>query len=124
MNIKEFIKQLDNLGKNKDKFFDNVANSYKKGYLKEIKQITPVVTGNIRRNYYATKGNLNTNKGVYVQIYNKAEYSDYVDKGHRARGGKAFVNGQHMSERTRAAMDEPFKKLLFKKYLQYIKKGK
>ena len=41
-----------------------------------------------------------------MDIVNPVEYASYVEYGHRTRGGKGFVRGQFMLEKSRQEVDK------------------
>lgn len=85
---------------------DNAQDNYKKEAKKLLNEIgmklkaktvlkTPVDTGVLRRSWrYRTK---NENEGI---LSNNVKYAPYVEYGHRTRGGKSFVDGVYMLEKS------------------------
>ena len=56
---------------------------------------TPVDTGVLRRSWkYKT---INENEGI---LSNGVHYAQYVEYGHRTRGGKSFIDGVYMLEKS------------------------
>ena len=67
---------------------------------REIKRLTPVQSGNLRRRWFSEVSR-KTND-VAITISNDADYAPHVNYGHRVvRGGKTVghVEGQHMLEK-------------------------
>ena len=81
--------------------------------LRNTKMKTPVDTGQLRRSWELEKGDL------YVKLYNNVEYAQFVEFGHRTRGGKSYVEGVYMLktsfEKTKKDFENDLEKL-FKKY--------
>lgn len=88
------------------KTLNNAQDNYKKEAKKLLKEIgmklktrvvlkTPVDTGVLRRSWkYKT---INENEGI---LSNGVHYAQYVEHGHRTRGGKSFVDGVYMLEKS------------------------
>ena len=88
------------------KTLNNAQDNYKKEAKKLLKEIgmklktrvvlkTPVDTGVLRRSWkYKT---INENEGI---LSNGVHYAQYVEYGHRTRGGKSFVDGVYMLEKS------------------------
>ena len=63
--------------------------------IRKVKLKTPVDTGVLRRSWkYKT---INENEGI---LSNGVHYAQYVEYGHRTRGGKSFVDGVYMLEKS------------------------
>lgn len=63
--------------------------------LAKTKLLTPVVTGNLRRNWQATQVE-SIPGGCQVEIYNNTSYAPYVEYGHRNGGGYGWTDGRFM----------------------------
>lgn len=63
----------------------------------EVKDNTPVKTGNLRREWHVGSIEQRGNE-YYIEVYNNVEYVEPVEYGHRMPGGKGFVKGAHMME--------------------------
>ena len=96
------IQGLDELAKT----LDNAQDNYKKEAKKLLNEIgmnlktrvvlkTPVDTGVLRRSWkYKT---INENEGI---LSNSVHYASHIEYGHRTRGGKSFVDGVYMLEKS------------------------
>ena len=96
------IQGLDELAKT----LDNAQDNYKKEAKKLLNEIgmklktrvvlkTPVDTGVLRRSWkYKT---IDENEGI---LSNSVHYASHVNYGHRTRGGKSFVDGVYMLEKS------------------------
>ena len=58
--------------------------------LRNVKQRTPVDTGQLRRSWELEKGDL------YIKLFNRTEYALHVEYGHRTRGGRSYIEGVYM----------------------------
>lgn len=102
------MKDLDELAK----LFDDTAAVWKNeillkhcrqmgaGLVRHIKQKTPVITGNLRRNWHEKVEQ--TGEDVIIWAVNNVEYAPWVNDGHRIkRGGKTVgkTKGNHMLEK-------------------------
>ena len=88
------------------KTLNNAQDNYKKEAKKALNEIgmklkarvvlkTPVDTGVLRRSWkYKT---INENEGI---LSNGVHYAQHVEYGHRTRGGKSFVDGVYMLEKS------------------------
>lgn len=88
------------------KTLENAQGNYKKEAKKLLNEIgmklkarvvlkTPVDTGVLRRSWkYKT---INENEGI---LSNSVHYASHVEYGHRTRGGKSFVDGVYMLEKS------------------------
>ena len=88
------------------KTLNNAQDNYKKEAKKLLKEIgmklktrvvlkTPVDTGVLRRSWkYKT---INENEGI---LSNSVHYASHIEYGHRTRGGKSFVDGVYMLEKS------------------------
>ena len=69
--------------------------------------------GTLRRSWTLEKGDL------YVKVFNDIFYGQFVEFGHRTRGGKSYVEGVYMLktsfEKTKKHFENDLEKL-FKKY--------
>lgn len=68
--------------------------------LRDVKLKSPVKTGLLRGNWKSEIG--------YLEriIYNNTHYAQYVEKGHRTRNGKDFVQGHFMLEKAMRGVEE------------------
>jgi hypothetical protein len=90
--------------------------------LADAKRNTPVVTGFMRRSW-ATTPTVKTNKGVEKSIINTADYSSYVNYGHRVVNRKGetvgFVKGKFILEKAVGKVDKQLVKE-FKKEVERV----
>ncbi|MDF2907472.1 MAG: protein of unknown function phage head/tail component [Herbinix sp.] len=72
------------------------------------KRNTPVVTGFMRKMWGSTPTRRKKRKGAEKGMYNAADYSSYVNDGHRLVNGAGetigFVEGQHQLETAEKAV--------------------
>ena len=86
-----------------DAFYTGLLDEMMNGLLTDVKELTPVDRGHLRRNWFITKAK-RSGKVYHADIYNNIEYAPYVENGHRQIGvfylliparaiGKRLVNG-------------------------------
>ena len=63
--------------------------------IRKVKLKTPVDSGVLRKSWHSKKdGDLTR------VVYNNVKYASHVEYGHRTRGGKSFVDGVYMLEKS------------------------
>ena len=111
--IDSFLKNINNIQNNFHGDLQNLVEKHGGILLRNTKQRTPVDTGQLRRSWQLEKGDL------YVKLYNNVEYAQFIEYGHRTRGGKSYVEGVYMLktsfEKTEKDFENDLEKL-FKKY--------
>lgn len=84
-------KASNNFEKEAEKTLDNITSKF----IAKVKLKTPVDSGLLRRNWQPKKvGKLER------LVFNNTKYGQYVNYGHRTRGGKSVVEGVYMLEKT------------------------
>ena len=89
-----------------DAFYTGLLDEMMNGLLTDVKELTPVDRGHLRRNWFITKAK-RSGKVYHADIYNNIEYAPYVENGHRQEVGRyvpaigkrlvnGFVEGRHM----------------------------
>ena len=96
--LDEFTKTLNNASNNFDEEANKKLDIIASKLVAKVKLKTPVAKkngGTLRRNWQPKKvGKLER------VVYNNTEYASYVEYGHRTRGGKSFVDGVYMLEKS------------------------
>ena len=96
--LDEFTKTLNNASNNFEKEASKKLDSIASKLIAKVKLKTPVAKkngGTLRRNWQPKK------VGKFERlVYNNTSYGVYVNYGHRARGGKSFVEGVYMLEKS------------------------
>ena len=96
--LENFIKTLDSAGNNFYKEASKELDDITSRFIAKVKLKTPVAEkngGTLRRNWRPEK------IGRFERlVYNNTHYGSYVNYGHRTRGGKSFVQGVYMLEKT------------------------
>lgn len=93
--LDEFTKTLNNAQDNYKKEAKKLLNEIGMKLKTRVVLKTPVDTGVLRRSWkYKT---INENEGI---LSNGVHYAQYVNYGHRTRGGKSFVDGVYMLEKS------------------------
>ena len=105
--LDEFAKTLNNAQDNYKKETKKLLNEIGMKLKTRVVLKTPVDTGVLRRSWkYKT---INENEGI---LSNGVHYAQYVEYGHRTRGGKSFVDGVYMLEKsvkeTESELDKEF----------------
>lgn len=113
---KELKAMLDDIREIDVKVLNNAVNEG----VKVAKEHTNVVTGFMRKSWKATP-TAKKSKGAEKGIVNTADYSSYVNYGHRVvQGGvtKGFVTGQHMLEKANNKVE----KVLVKEFKKEVER--
>ena len=96
--LDEFTKTLNNASNNFEDEAEKALNNITNKLIAKVKLKTPVAKkngGTLRRNWQPKKiGKLER------LVYNNTSYGVYVNYGHRTRGGKSFVDGVYMLEKS------------------------
>lgn len=96
--LNEFTKTLENASNNFEDEAEKTLNNITNKLIAKVKLKTPVAKkngGTLRRNWQPKKiGKLER------LVYNNTSYGVYVNYGHRTRGGKSFVDGVYMLEKS------------------------
>ena len=111
--IDNFLNNINNIQNNFYEDLENLIKKYGVYLFTNTKMKTPVDTGQLRRSWELEKGDL------YVKLMNRTEYAQFIEYGHRTRGGKSYVEGVYMLktsfEKTKKDFNRDLDKL-FKKY--------
>ena len=70
-----------------DVFYTGLLDEMMNGLLTDVKELTPVDRGHLRRNWFTTKAR-RSGKHYRAEIYNNIEYAPYVENGHRQEVGR------------------------------------
>jgi hypothetical protein len=111
--IDELINQIERTRINFPRDLQKLIEKHGGKLLRDTKMKTPVDTGQLRRSWELEKGDL------YIKIYNNTSYAQFIEWGHRTKGGKSYVEGVYMLktsfEKTKKNFEEDLENL-FKKY--------
>ncbi|GBF01697.1 HK97 gp10 family phage protein [Lactiplantibacillus paraplantarum] len=88
--------------------------------LKGVKAKTPVDTGTLRRGW-ELKGPTVSASVITLTALNNIEYAQYIEMGHRTRGG-GWVPGQHMLMKTMFEVDDQMTSLLTPALQKFLSK--
>jgi hypothetical protein len=119
----QFGKALESLEKiDINKMYMELSKEVAQIFLAKVIPRTPVDTGFLR-NQWTSKNTRIVKKGNEYQIYitNTSEYADYMEYGHRTRGGKGWVNGYFFATITEKEIEGLLPKMLEKKISKIIK---
>nr|DAG51419.1 MAG TPA: putative tail component [Caudoviricetes sp.] len=93
--LDEFTKTLENASNNFDEEANKKLDIIASKLVAKVKLKTPVDSGLLRRSWQPKKiSNLER------LVFNNCRYGQFVNYGHRTRGGKSFVNGVYMLEKS------------------------
>lgn len=63
--------------------------------IRKVKLKTPVDSGVLRKSWHSKKDG-----DLARVVYNNVKYASHVEYGHRTRGGKSFIDGVYMLEKS------------------------
>lgn len=72
-----------------DAFYTGLLDEMMNGLLTDVKELTPVDRGHLRRNWFITKAK-RSGKVYHADIYNNIEYAPFVENGHRQGSDGTF----------------------------------
>ena len=111
--IDELINQIERARINFPRDLQKLIEKHGGKLLRDTKMKTPVDTGQLRRSWELEKEDL------YIRLYNNVEYAQFIEWGHRTKGGKSYVEGVYMLktsfEKAKKNFEEDLENL-FKKY--------
>ena len=111
--LDKFIINLNEMDDNFNRDLQALVEKHGGILLRNTKMKTPVDTGQLRRSWELEKGDL------YVKLMNRTEYAQFIEWGHRTRGGKSYVEGVYMLKTSFEKTEKDFNRdldKLFKKY--------
>ena len=111
--IDNFLKDINNIQSNFHGDLQKLIEKHGGILLRNTKMKTPVDTGQLRRSWQLEKGDL------YVKVYNNVEYAQFIEWGHRTRGGKSYVEGVYMLKTSFEKTEKEFNRDLEKLFKQY-----
>ena len=93
--LDEFTKTLNNASNNFEKEANKKLDIISSKLIAKVKLKTPVDSGLLRRSWQPKKIN-----NLERLVFNNVKYASHVNYGHRTRGGKSFVDGVYMLEKS------------------------
>ncbi|MBP3931236.1 MAG: HK97 gp10 family phage protein [Peptostreptococcaceae bacterium] len=93
--LDEFTKALENASNNFEKEANKKLDIIASKLIAKVKLKTPVDSGLLRRSWQPKKIN-----NLERLVFNNVKYASHVNYGHRTRGGKSFVDGVYMLEKS------------------------
>ena len=93
--LDEFTKTLNNASNNFEKEANKKLDIIASKLIAKVKLKTPVDSGLLRRSWQPKKIN-----NLERLVFNNVKYASHVNYGHRTRGGKSFVDGVYMLEKS------------------------
>ena len=103
--LNELIRSLDKSSENYEKEAKKALKEIGMRLKHKVSSKSPKDTGVLKKSWkYRT---INSNEGI---VSTNVEYAPYVEYGHRTRGGKSFVEGVYMLEKTVKEIEEELDK--------------
>ena len=93
--LDKFTKTLNNASNNFEKEANKKLDIIASKLIAKVKLKTPVDSGLLRRSWQSKKIN-----NLERLVFNNVKYASHVNYGHRTRGGKSFVDGVYMLEKS------------------------
>ena len=93
--LDEFAKTLNNASNNFEKEANKKLDIIASKLVAKVKLKTPVSTGVLRRSWQPKKVS-----NLERIVFNNVKYGHFIEYGHRTRGGKSFVDGVYMLEKS------------------------
>ena len=93
--LDEFTKTLNNASNNFEKEASKKLDTIASKLTAKVKLKTPVDSGLLRKNWQPKKVS-----NLERLVFNNVKYAQYVEYGHRTRGGKSFIDGVYMLEKS------------------------
>ena len=93
--LDEFAKTLNNASNNFEKEASKKLDTIASKLIAKVKLKTPVDSGVLRRSWQPKKVS-----NLERIVFNNVRYSGFIEYGHRTRGGKSFIDGVYMLEKS------------------------
>lgn len=93
--LDEFAKTLENASNNFDEEANKKLDIIASKLVAKVKLKTPVDSGLLRRSWQPKRVS-----NLERIVFNNCRYGQFVNYGHRTRGGKSFVDGVYMLEKS------------------------
>ena len=93
--LDKLLNVLDSSIKGFDVEIPKMLNRVSSKLIRKVKLKTPVDSGVLRKSWHSKKDG-----DLARVVYNNVKYAQYVEYGHRTRGGKSFVDGVYMLEKS------------------------
>lgn len=93
--LDEFAKTLNNASNNFEKEANEKLDIIASKLIAKVKLKTPVDSGTLRRSWQPKKVS-----NLERIVFNNVKYGSFVEYGHRTRGGKSFIDGVYMLEKS------------------------
>lgn len=103
--LDEFTKTLESASNNFEKEANKKLDIIASKLIAKVKLKTPVDTGTLRRSWQTKR--LNNLERI---VFNSVRYGQFIEYGHRTRGGKSFVDGVYMLEKSVKEIEQELNK--------------
>ena len=116
----EFQEQLEALTQEaKEEFMEGCVNEITSRLLAKVTKRTPVITGELRRNWTAKPAEM-TDGACKGGITNSKQYAPYVEYGHRTGAGKGWVKGRFMMTKSRQEVNPDVPGILLQRFKKFL----
>ena len=105
--LDEFAKTLNNASNNFEKEANKKLDIIASKLIAKVKLKSPVDSGLLRRSWQPKKVS-----NLERLVFNNVKYAQYVEYGHRTRGGKSFIDGVYMLEKSVKEIEQELDKEL------------
>ena len=103
--LDEFAKTLNNASNNFEKEASKKLDIIASKLVAKVKLKTPVDSGLLRRSWQPKRVS-----NLERLVFNNVSYGQFIEYGHRTRGGKSFVDGVYMLEKSVKEIEEELDK--------------
>ena len=93
--LDKLLKDLDSSIKEFEVEIPKTLSKISSKLIRKVKLKTPVDSGVLRKSWRSKKDG-----DLARVVYNNVKYAQYVEYGHRTRGGKSFIDGVYMLEKS------------------------
>ena len=93
--LNEFTKTLENASNNFEKEASKKLDTIASKLISKVKLKTPVDSGLLRRSWQPKRVS-----NLERLVFNNVSYGQFIEYGHRTRGGKSFIDGVYMLEKS------------------------
>lgn len=124
--LEQLISNMKNLsGMGASEIMDKLINTAGNETLRKVKPRTPKDTGNLRRNWNwnNTKKRKTGGSRYEIKLFNPVEYAEYVEFGHRTKGGTRWVPGQFFMKSASEEMQRQLPAMLKKKLKTMVRRA-
>lgn len=119
--FEQYLKNMEKAAAGGPAFIEGFLQKTALQLLADIPQITPVVTGAMKRSWEVSKIYRNGDE-LRFYLRNKMDYSSYVNDGHTTPNRDGWVEGYHMVEVSMADIERKLPRRFQAEFKAYLKK--